>query len=229
MIATGREAQARTETGVDYHVILPVAALFAVAITALSGAGQTLVWYFVRASGVVAYLLLTISVCTGLLVRTRVLPAGPARVDVYEAHNFAALLVLSLAGLHATALLLDAYIGFSPAQIAVPFTSSYRPLAVGFGVVALYLASAVYGSFWLRRVISQRGWRALHYGSFAVFILVTLHGVFSGADSGTAWMIAIYLGALGLVTVLLVRRLSSRSPAGTDSKKSASPRGEAPV
>jgi predicted ferric reductase len=194
----------------DYQVVLPLVALVAVAFVTLSGAGSTMVWEAIRASGVVAYAVLTASVCAGLMVRTRALPPGQARVDAFEVHNFTALLVLAFGGFHALALLLDNYIGFSPAQILVPLTSTYRPVAVALGILTLYAAGALYGSFWLRRLVGYRTWRVLHYGSFVAFTLATLHGILSGADSGMAWMIAVYAVAVATVLALLVYRLAGR-------------------
>jgi tetrahydromethanopterin S-methyltransferase subunit E len=47
----------------------------------------------------------------------------------------------------------------------------------------------------------------LHYTSFAAFILVTLHGIFAGSDSGEPWMRALYLGVSGVVTLLILARI----------------------
>jgi DMSO/TMAO reductase YedYZ heme-binding membrane subunit len=61
-------------------------------------------------------------------------------------------------------------------------------------------------------------WRTLHYVSFAVFFLVTLHGLLAGSDSGQPWMILVYLGASAAVVLMTLIRLlwvpdSAPSPA----------------
>ncbi|HXH21688.1 MAG TPA: hypothetical protein VNN10_06635 [Dehalococcoidia bacterium] len=181
------------------------------AVLLLAPDGHT-VWYFVRASGISAYGLLTLTVVGGLVVSNRTLPGGQARADVFDAHQFLALLSLGTSGLHALALLLDEYVGFSPRQVLLPFTSSYRPVAVALGIMALYLLAAVYASFYLRRWIGQKAWRAVHYASFAVFVLATYHGILSGADSREIWVLALYLGAIFSVVGLTAWRLVREAP-----------------
>jgi methionine sulfoxide reductase heme-binding subunit len=207
---------------------LPVLALLAAVAFAASGAGSNTVWYVVRATGIIAYLLVTLTVAGGLLVSNRSLPAGQPRVDVYEVHRFISLLAISAAGFHALTLLLESYIGFSPSQIVIPFTSSYRPVAVALGIMALYGAIAVYASFYLKRWIGQSGWRKLHYTSFAIFALASYHGILSGADTRQVWMLAIYLGAIAAVLGLTIFRVSKAAEAEA-SKDAAGARRRAAV
>ncbi len=193
--------------------LAPAAALIAAAGFAISGAGSHTVWYVVRATGIVSYALVTLTVACGLLVTNRAAPPGDRRFDLFEAHRFLALLAICGGGLHALTLLLDSYIGFSPSQVLVPFTSDYRPLSVGLGVIALYVSIAVYGSFYVKRWVGQKAWRALHYSTFAVFTLATYHGILSGADTGAAWMLALYLAAILSVLGLLAVRVARASAA----------------
>ena len=186
---------------------LPLLALMASLAFALSGAGSQTVWYVVRATGVVAYVLITMTVVCGLLVSNRAVPSGRPRVDVYEVHRFLALLAISAAGFHAVTLLLDSYIGFSPAQIVLPFTSTYRPVAVALGIMALYGSIAVYASFYAKKWLGYRTWRALHYGSFVVFALASYHGILAGADSAQPWMLAVYAAAIVTVMGLVIYRI----------------------
>jgi DMSO/TMAO reductase YedYZ heme-binding membrane subunit len=62
-------------------------------------------------------------------------------------------------------------------------------------------------SSWLRRRISYRLWRRLHYVSFVTFVLVTLHGLLAGSDAGEPWMRAVYYGASAAVGFLVLMRL----------------------
>jgi sulfoxide reductase heme-binding subunit YedZ len=188
-------------------LLVPAASLLLVLAVTASGAGSTTVWYVIRAAGIVAYLLLTLSVVAGLGVRNRTMPPGRSRVDLFEVHTFLSLLVLGFASFHALTLLLDSYVGFSPTQILVPFTSSYRKVSVALGTLTLYLTAVVYVSFWLKGLIGQKGWRLLHYGSFAAFAGATYHGILSGADTSAAWMIAIYLISIVLVVGFLAYRV----------------------
>ena len=191
------------------HIIAPLTAFVVVAVSMLSAADSNTIWYVVRATGVVAYASLALSVVAGLLISQRLLTAGRPRLDLFEVHNFLSLLSIAFGSVHALALLFERYVGFSLVQILVPFTSSYRPLSVGLGVLSLYGVLVVYASFWARKLIGYLRWRALHYTTFAVFAGVTLHGFFSGADSQEAWMRAIYVLSIAVVTALTALRITT--------------------
>lgn len=171
--------------------------------------GQHSAWYLARASAFAAYLLLWWSMALGLAITNRLARAWPGGPSVGDLHEHASLLGLGFALLHALVLLRDQYIGFSLAQVLVPFASSYEPLWVGIGQIGLYLMALVAFSSYIRRWIGPRAWRLLHYLSFVVFALALGHGIFSGSDSGTSWASAIYaasgLSLLGL-TIYRIRR-----------------------
>jgi predicted ferric reductase len=189
--------------------LIPAALLVVVSTVVVSSAGEMLVWYTIRASGILAFLLLTASVVAGLLMTNRALPVGQPRVDLFDLHSFTALLAIVFSGVHGLALLLDTYIGFSPSQLLVPFTSSYRPFGVGIGIIGLYLVTGIYASFWAKRFIGHRVWRALHFGSFLGFLLAASHGILSGTDIGNAWIIGLYAASIALVLGLTARRMSN--------------------
>jgi predicted ferric reductase len=193
------------------HYLAPVAALAVDIAVVGSGASSQTVWQVIRASGIIAYVLLTVSVAAGLLITNRVLPVGRSRVDAFEIHSFTALLVMGFVSIHIVALLLDSFIGFSPLDIVVPFIADYRPLAVAAGILGLYVTLLVYGSVWLRSRIGYKTWRTLHYASFGAFALAAAHGIFSGADSEETWMVFIYIASLAVVGGLTWRRVTTAS------------------
>ena len=168
-------------------------------------------WYVSRAAGVTAYIALVLATTWGLLLSTSVADAIVSRGRSLEAHRCLSSAALALAVAHAVPLLGDRYVNIDILDIVVPFLAPYRPVAVGLGIVGLYLTLAVYGSFWLRARLGNRAWRALHVLSFPAFGLVTLHGIFAGTDTGTSWMQTVYLGAIVLVGTLTVVRLLSRA------------------
>ncbi len=195
------------------QILAPLAALVFVIGVVWSGADSQTVWYVIRATGVIAYVLLAMSVVLGLLITGRVVASGRPRFDVYEIHTFTSLLALAFGMAHALSLLLDNFVTFSPVQIFVPFTSDYRPVSVALGIIGIYLTAAVYGSFWLRRRIGYKRWRTFHYATFAAFVLLTVHAILSGADAHTLWMIAIMIASCLIVTGLTIYRAASLKPA----------------
>ena len=70
---------------------------------------------------------------------------------------------------------------------------AYRPLWVGLGQLSLYLLAFAVSSFYLRAgSATAPGAAALR--QFGVFALALLHGLFSGTDSGLAWISRPVLG-----------------------------------
>ena len=57
----------------------------------------------------------------------------------------------------------------------------------------------VYASFAARKWIGARAWRRLHWATYLVFALATVHGLAAGTDSGATWALGLYGGATGAV------------------------------
>ena len=161
---------------------------------------STTIWYAARAGGILAYLLLSASVLAGIVLAGKKQVPGFPRFAVEDVHRFLGLLAGLFIAIHGGAIALDAYVPFSFGQLVVPFTSSYRPLATGLGVVALELLFAVAVTNMLRRRLPYRIWRRAHYATLAVWLLATVHGILAGTDRDQAWLIALYALTVALVT-----------------------------
>jgi predicted ferric reductase len=153
------------------------------------------------------FALLTASVVLGLALSGRARLKHWPRFAVEDVHRFAGLLAGTFVGIHVLALLLDTYVPFSPAQILVPGTASYRPLETALGVVALELLAALAVANRYRKRLPYSFWRHAHYLEFAVWALALVHGITSGTDSGTPWAVLLYGMATGSVAGLLVWRV----------------------
>ena len=144
-------------------------------------AGISTAWLIARAAGFVAFGALTLSMWVGLLMGTRLLGTKRGRL-LLTWHRTLAGTGLAMLALHAGALLFDPVIHFGPAAALVPFAAPWRPAAVAAGVVAGWLMVTLSLSFRMRKWIGQRGWRRLHYASFAAFVLALGHAVSAGTD-----------------------------------------------
>lgn len=165
-------------------------------------------WYLSRASGFAAFLLLWWSMALGLAITNRMAKAWPGGPSVGDLHEHASLLGLAFTALHALVLLRDQYIGYTLAQVLVPFgSSSYEPLWVGVGQIGIYLMALVTISSYIRRWIGPRSWRLLHYLSYLAFVLALGHGIFSGSDTRTGWATAIYAASGLSLLVLTIYRV----------------------
>ena len=176
-------------------------------ITAWQTNAASLPWLFERLFAWMAYLAMAGSVIYGLLLSTKLLDAIAHRPVSFTLHQDLAMVGVGLAAVHGMLLMLDTKVPFSVAQILIPGLAPHAPLFVAFGQVALYLSIVVVGSFYVRRQIGQRAWRALHYLTFLAFLGATVHGIGAGTDTGASWAQWIYLGAGTMVWFLLVYRI----------------------
>ncbi|HXF63486.1 MAG TPA: hypothetical protein VNK95_17790 [Caldilineaceae bacterium] len=170
-------------------------------------AGGKTAWYLARSTGVVAYLLLSGSTVWGLALSTKVIREWAPPPLALALHGTLSWLAVGFAGFHAFILLFDGYYQYTVADLLIPFTGPYRPAAVGLGIVGFYGLSLVTVSFGLRKWLGQRAWRRLHYLSFGLYILVTVHGLAAGADSGSPGIRAMYIASALLVHFLTNYRL----------------------
>ena len=167
-------------------------------------------WLLARASGLTAYGLLTASVLAGLVLKSRPFGRALKPAATMDVHRFLALLGLGMLLLHGATLLLDRTLRMPLAGLVVPGASPYRTAAVAAGVVAAELMALVYASFFLRSRIGVRNWRRLHWTTFLVFLLATVHGFASGTDSTHPWARDVYLGAVGAVAFATAWRALGR-------------------
>ena len=173
-------------------------------------------WDLARSSGIVAYLLMWLSVAFGLIITNkmaRVWPGGPTAFDL---HQFTSLLGMAFAVFHVTVLLGDQYIKYTPFQLLIPFGSvNYQQFWVGFGQIAFYALIPITFSFYVRRQIGSGLWRAIHYGSFLAFSMITAHALLAGSDTSNWVMLGIYaMTGASVIFLTLYRMLGlAESPA----------------
>ncbi len=170
-------------------------------------------WYAARAAGVAAYLILTVVVTLGMTMASgRQLKRWP-KFALEDVHRFGGLLVGSFVTIHVVTIALDAYLPFSIASILVPFVAGYRTLYTALGIVAaeLLLALAITNRY--RDRLPYRFWRRAHYLNFAVWGAATVHGLGSGTDRSTPWLLALFTASVALVLGVGVWRATRARPA----------------
>ena len=166
-------------------------------------------WFVARASGMVAWMLLTSSVLWGLVLSTKLTALGrkPRPAWTLDLHRWLGGLATVFTGVHVLAVLADssAHIGLEAAL--VPFASHWRPLAMAWGVVALYLLLAVELTSLARKHLPRAWWRGIHMASFPLFLLATIHGFAAGTDART-WAFVLFAAAAAVpVAALVAQRL----------------------
>ena len=182
-------------------------------MTAAVVSGPSASWYLTRGTGVIALVLLTLSVALGV---ANVRRAGTASVPrfVFEAvHRNASLLAVAFVLVHIATSLLDGFAPIRLIDVIVPFGSAYRPLWLGFGAVASDLLIAVAITSVLRRRFGYRAWRATHWAAYASWPVALVHGLGTGSDAKTSWMLAITGICVIVVIVAVVARATEGWPA----------------
>ena len=165
-------------------------------------------WYLSRSSAVVAYALLWLSMLFGLLITSKMSGLWPGGPTAFDLHQYTSLLGLTFALFHALILMGDTYIKATLAQIVTPFSyTGYQPLWVGLGQLALYGLMLVGMSFYVKQYIGRGMWRLIHFLSFGIFILALGHGIWSGTDTSSELMRAMYWGSGGSVLFLTIFRI----------------------
>ncbi len=172
-----------------------------------------MIWYFARSSGIVAYALLSASVVIGILMAGKTRFTWP-RFAVEEVHRFLAILTGVFIVLHGATLLLDSVVPTPLVQELVPFTSGYRPFAVGLGVTAAELMAAVGISNAFRKQLPHQVWRRVHYLTLGVWVLATGHGLLAGTDRFDPWFAALAGAAISSTLMAAYARFApQRVPA----------------
>ena len=170
-------------------------------------------WYAARAGGIVAWALLALSVLWGLALSTKALGSRPRPNWILDLHRFLGGLALVFTGVHVLSIVADSYVHFGLTEVLVPFTGTWHPAAVAWGIVGLYVLVAVEITSLLRRRISKRLWRATHYLSFPLFALTTVHALSAGTDRATFALRWGLIATAVAVTALTFIRIQQLEPA----------------
>ncbi len=165
-------------------------------------------WFTARGSGIVSLLLVTASVCFGLLTVGRFWHETWPRFFNLEMHLRISLLAIVFNVIHITSAVLDPFAKLGWSAAIVPLASTYRPLPVALGVVSMYLFIALVITGLIRAHMPQGLWRAIHWTSYAMWPLALAHSFLAGSDAGSLWMLAIGGVSLGAVGACLLFRVS---------------------
>ncbi len=170
---------------------------------------QQLWWYTARASGLVAWVLVTAAVIWGLLLSVRRIRA-PRPAWMLDLHRFLGAAALGLLALHLLALSFDSFVGFAWRDLFVPYASQWRPGAVAWGIVALYLVLVVELTSLMMRSLGRGLWHAIHLLSLLMFVSITVHALLAGADAHEPVVRGFAIASSTAVAGLCVLRVAAR-------------------
>jgi DMSO/TMAO reductase YedYZ heme-binding membrane subunit len=165
-------------------------------------------WWVARSSGMVAAVLIALTLVWGLLLTTKVIPRKGLPAWLTDMHRMLGGLSVLFIGVHLLALFLDSYAHFAWSELFVPFQSAYRAGAVAWGIGAFWMLLVVEGTSLLQRRMPRRVWRGLHYLSYPVAVMVAIHAMTAGTDSGNAVFRITTFGLMALLTALTAYRFA---------------------
>jgi sulfoxide reductase heme-binding subunit YedZ len=181
-------------------------------MTAAITTGPSAYWYLTRGTGTIALILLTLSVALGVANIRRLRTESLPRFVIERVHRNVSLLAMSFVVVHILTSVLDRFAPVTLVNAVIPFSGSYRPLWLGFGAVAFNLLVAIVITSLLRRRFGYRAWRATHWAVYASWPFAFLHGLGTGSDTKTGWMLVIAGGCVIVMIVAVVMRATAGWP-----------------
>jgi len=172
---------------------------------------DTLLWYTTRGAGAVTLILLSSVVVLGILSALRVQTARWPRFLTTGLHRNLALMTLVFLALHIVTAVVDPFTHLGWAAALIPFSSYYRTLWLGLGVISFELLLAIAVTSLLRGYLGHNTWRAIHWLTYAAWPVGVIHGLGTGTDTWSAWMLAITAACVVAVGVAIILRLTTGS------------------
>jgi DMSO/TMAO reductase YedYZ heme-binding membrane subunit len=130
-----------------------------------------------------------------------------------DLHRWLGGLALIFTGIHVVAIVADRYVHFGLASVLIPLAARWHPVAVAWGVASLYLLAAVEVTSLIRKHLSHRLWKRVHFLSLPLFVLSTIHGLSAGTDGRTPMAITTAVVVTAGVAALVGVRTKERSEA----------------
>jgi sulfoxide reductase heme-binding subunit YedZ len=169
-------------------------------------------WYTTRGLGLVLFITLSAVVVLGVVTTRRWETESWPRFVTSELHRNLSLLALALLPLHGLTVVLDSYARLGLVDITVPFASAYRPLWLGLGVLAGELLIALVAISLVRQRLGHRFWRLTHWAAYVAWPLALLHGLGTGSDTRSGWVLLLYASCVAAVLLAVLVRLSLSRP-----------------
>ena len=173
---------------------------------------STPLWYATRATGLVALVLLTISMMLGLLSSVRFQRPEWPRFVTLGLHRNVALLAVGFTVVHVLTTVLDSFVSIPLPDAFIPFISSYRPIWVGVGAISFDLMLALVVTSLVRTRLGLRSWRLVHWSAYLCWPVAALHGLGSGTDTPVGWVLVLTAACVLAVAGLTLWRLALTWP-----------------
>jgi DMSO/TMAO reductase YedYZ heme-binding membrane subunit len=164
-------------------------------------------WYLSRASGMVAWLVLSATCLWGILLITRMLKPADRPAWLLDLHRHLGALSVVTTGVHMLTLVGDNYVQFGWRELLLPQASPWRTEAITWGVLAFYVLVVVQVSSLLMKKLPRRLWHGIHLLSYVLFAMATVHGVKAGTDATNKVFVLTATAVTAIVLFSLLARV----------------------
>jgi methionine sulfoxide reductase heme-binding subunit len=145
---------------------------------------QMRLWLAGRATGLTAYVLLTLQVALGLVLSHPVNQSTwKLSKRLFPWHENLWVFVLAFLAAHIVSLVLDPFAGVGVGGALIPGLSSYRSWPVALGTLALYALLITGITARYTKALPAGAWLRIHRLAIGIFALTWLHGVLAGTDA----------------------------------------------
>jgi sulfoxide reductase heme-binding subunit YedZ len=170
----------------------------------ITAANAHIFWITSRAAGTAALFLSSLAVGLGLTMAMKLVKGkGPDLRITHEALSLATMVAIAI---HALALLGDNFLKPTLADVTIPFVSSYKEPWMAAGIIAGWAMIILGLSYYARRRIGQKRWRAMHRFTSVAWLAGLVHAIGLGTDVGLIWFVVLIgVTALPAATLLLMR------------------------
>jgi sulfoxide reductase heme-binding subunit YedZ len=154
-------------------------------------------WLAARATGIVAFVLLTLQVTIGLVLsHPHNKTTWKLSKRIFPWHDHLWVFVVAFLAAHIVSLVADPKAGVSLAGAFIPGLSQYRSAPVALGTLALYAFLVTALTARHTKLLPPGTWLSLHRLALLIFVLSWLHGMLAGTDSGPLLLLYLFAGAV---------------------------------
>ena len=136
-----------------------------------------------RAGGLTAWWLVALTVFWGLMLSTRVTRGKPTPAWLLDLHRFIGGLAVIFTVVHVAGLMGDKWLHLKLSEVLIPMQAKFKPLALAWGVIAVYLMIAIELTSLFMKHLPRKLWRAIHSTAFVLFLMSTVHAFAAGSES----------------------------------------------
>lgn len=164
--------------------------------------------YLSRATGIVATVLIVLSLAWGLFFSARA--TGGRRHPNWwlDLHKYLGGLAFVFTVVHVAATYADRTSGIGLLQVFVPLTADGWAWGITWGVLALYLFAAVVFTSWPAKRLGRRTWLVVHLLSVPATLMAATHAWMVGSSRHGLWFQATLALLAGLAVYPAVLRLA---------------------